>query len=43
MAAAIHAFEARRAAHAQPDAARLPAWRAAGLREAHLDRAGGPA
>jgi acetyl-CoA carboxylase biotin carboxylase subunit len=43
-AAAIRAFEERRATRAQPGTARtdLPAWRAASLREAHGARLGEP-
>jgi acetyl-CoA carboxylase biotin carboxylase subunit len=41
VAAAIRAFEERRAVRTQPGAA-LPAWRAASLREAHAARPGEP-
>ena len=45
VAAAIHAFEARRAARTRPEGAGagLPAWRTAGLREAHRALRGEPA
>jgi acetyl-CoA carboxylase biotin carboxylase subunit len=40
-AAAIRAFEERRAGRVPPDRPGLPAWRAAGLGEAHASRTGG--
>ena len=39
-AAAIRAFEERRASRVDPGGGRAPAWRAAGLREAHGSRLG---